>query len=162
MSESDRKAIIEQAGADPALAQASTPKPVKPKTQRVVMDGKNNSISVVNAGVDPMLEAMNKPVETQPVTNVEATVAPPPQAKPPVLNMAEAEMAMAEIDQQPMEEDVAEASVTIEVPEAKAATFMATLPSDIKEKVETAEKVKVNFVGEVRSEERRVGKECRL
>lgn len=149
MSESDRKAIIEQAGADPALAQASTPKPVKPKTQRVVMDGKNNSISVVNAGVDPMLEAMNKPVEAQPVTNVEATVAPPPQAKSPVLNMAEAEMAMAEIDQQPIEEEVAEASVTIEVPEAKAATFMATLPSDIKEKVETAEKVKVNFVGEV-------------
>lgn len=152
MNESQRKAIIEQAGEDPALSQAATPpKPVKPKNQRVVMDGKHDSIVVTNAGADPALEAMSAPADNQPAPTTDAPVAPPQvRPQPTTINMAEAEMAMAEMEQTPMVEAQPDVSpVTIEVPESKASTFMATLPPSIKDKVEAAEKVKVNFVGEV-------------
>lgn len=108
-----------------------------------------------SAVVDPMLDALSKQndkvvEDDKMVPGVNSA----PEKKQPIDLAAAEEVARYQVVEEPVETMVPEEpkkdeTVTIEVPVSKADTFMQNMPDRIKEKVETAKVVKVNFAGEV-------------
>ena len=97
-----------------------------------------------SAASDPILAALeNKPASTQ------------PQRQPIDLVAAEEAIVYAEeqksveVEDTPTEELTQPESITIEVPAERADTFMQNMPQSVKEKVTTANVVKVNFAKEL-------------
>ena len=110
--------------------------------EETMSDEKRKEI-LSSAASDPILAALeNKNASTQPQTQPIDLVAAEEAIAEAVEQRAE------QVEPTPEIEEPSE-SVTIEVPAERADTFMQNMPQSIKEKVETAKGVKVNFAGEV-------------
>lgn len=141
MNSTERQALINQAAEDPMIALANEPKLSGTPKPRIPEVMKPDNVAV-NAAEDPMVAAA---ATTTPELKVEHVL------EPAVINIGAAEVAgtIAEAETAVPEDDAVASQIVIEVPATKAETFMNTLTPDIKSKVDTAKKVKVNFVGEV-------------
>lgn len=148
MNSSERNALTNSATVDPMVAAAATPVNAPLANNKGVTVSAKLPKNDVPANVidsDPMVAAA--------ASHVPAPEVPATQSAPQVIDIGGAEVAAAISSNQPSTpstptDDVSN-MVVVEVPASKADTFMKNLPKDIEKKVQTAEKVKIQFVGEV-------------